>query len=82
MYKEGTDGLSGSEPFDGVYSMSSSQGYIFHKDGTLETVRTDSFKSDERTVKLGTQVYDWKKVSDGIELSTNGTVLYTFVPAN
>ena len=81
VFKEGTDGLSGTELFDGTYSMGDAQGYIFHKDGALETVTTDSLKVDKGTVAMGGQTYDWKPAGDGIELSTNGTLLYTFVPA-
>ncbi len=81
VFKEGTDGLSGTDMFDGTYSMGDAQGYIFHKDGSFETVSTDSLEVDKGTVSMGGQSYDWKPVENGIELSTNGTVLYVFVPA-
>ncbi len=61
--------------------MSASQGYIFHSDGKMETVNTDSFEIDGGTVKMGEERYDWSKSSDGILISTNGTELYTLVPA-
>ncbi len=80
-YKEGTDGLAAGSPFEGVYSMGDAQGYVFHSDGTMETVTTDSLEVMEGTVSMGGQEYDWKSTAGGIELSTNGTLLYTFVPA-
>ncbi len=79
-FKEGTDGLSGSSAFEGTYSMSASQGYIFHSDGTMETINTDSFELDGNTVLLGVDRYDWNASGTGIDISTNGTSLYTLVP--
>ncbi len=83
VYMEGTDGLVGTENFDGVYSMGESTGYIFHKDGTMETVITDNLEVKKKKLILGDEsagTYEWKKTDEGLEVSTNGTVLEVFVP--
>lgn len=80
VYMEGTDGLTGSEPFDGVYQIEGAQGFLFKKDGTLTVITTHECKVDEHTVTFGGGTYDWKAKKDGIELTTNGTYVMTLVP--
>ena len=81
VYMEGTDGLDGSEPFDGVYSMAdSSTGYVFNSDGTLTIISTQECEVDGDSVTFGGSTYGWEAKDGDIELGTNGTVVMTLVP--
>ena len=79
VYMEGTDGLTGSENFDGVYSMSNT-GYVFHADGSLDIISAQECDISKKTVTFAGSVYDWETKDDSIVLSTNGTEVMTLVP--
>ena len=79
VYMEGTDGLTESELFDGVYSMSNT-GYIFSSDGSLDIISTQECSVDKKTVTFAGSEYDWEAKDGMIVLSTNGTEVMTLVP--
>ena len=79
-YMSGTDGLTGSELFDGVYSMGD-QGYIFDSDGTLTVLDVyDDLTVTDSEITFAAQTYDWRVDGDSIILSTNGTDVMTLIP--
>ena len=80
IYMEGTDGLTGTGLFDGIYSMGEKQGYVFHKDGTLDIITTMDFATDGETVTFDGASEDWILKDGRIVISTNGTVVMTLVP--
>ena len=80
VYYEGTDGLTGTELFEGVYGIEGGQGFVFHKDGTLDVVTTHDCKVNEDTVKFAEIQYDWVAKDGKIVFSSNGTVGVTLIP--
>ena len=60
-YMEGTDGLSDSKPFDGVYGViNNGPGYVFYSDGTIEVVTTHEAEVTEDSISFGGLSYTWK----------------------
>ena len=60
-YMEGTDGLAGTEPFDGVYGVvNSGPGYVFYADGSIEVVTTHDAEVTEDSISFGGLEYTWK----------------------
>ena len=80
IYMEGTDGLTGSDLFDGVYEISGAQGFIFSKDGKLEVVTTHDCTIEDGQVTFAGQTYDIEPHDDSIHFITNGTDVMTLVP--
>ena len=60
-YMEGTDGLAGTEPFDGVYGVvNEGPGYVFYSNGTIEVVTTHDAKVTDKKIEFGGLTYKWK----------------------
>ncbi len=82
VYMEGDDGLTGTEPFSGIYGIPGAQGFVFTSDGKVSVITTHSdFKVDKSTVTFATGSYDWRVDNGKIILSTNGTDVMTLVPS-
>ena len=60
-YMEGTDGLAGTEPFDGVYGVvNGGPGYVFYTNGTIDVVTTHDAKVTDKKIEFGGLTYKWK----------------------
>lgn len=82
VYMEGDDGLTGTEPFSGIYGIPGAQGFVFTSDGKVSVITTHSyFKVDKSTVTFANGSYDWLVDNGKIILSTNGTDVMTLVPS-
>ena len=81
IYMEGTDGLLGTDVFDGIYAVSDNYAFIFNADGTLDVLTTQECKVKKKTITIAGAEYDWVENDGNIELSTNGTVVMTLKPA-
>ena len=82
-YMSGTDGLTGTEAFDGVYSMGDTQGFVFHKDGTVDSISTQYAKIEDGSWKQKTAdmgEYQFEEKDGKMEITTNGTHIMTLVP--
>ncbi|SFQ51105.1 hypothetical protein SAMN02910358_02569 [Lachnospiraceae bacterium XBB1006] len=80
VYMEGTDGLTGTDAFDGVYGIENSPGFLFCADGTLTVITTHECEIKKDTVCFGGATYNWEAKDGKIELSSNGTKVMTLVP--
>lgn len=60
-YMEGTDGLSDSKPFDGVYGVvNGGPGYVFYEDGSIDVVTTHEAEVTKDSISFGGLTYTWK----------------------
>ena len=60
-YMEGTDGLTGTEPFDGVYGVvNDGPGYVFYSNGTIDVVTTHEAEVTDKKIEFGGLTYTWK----------------------
>ena len=60
-YMEGTDGLTGTEPFDGVYGVvNNGPGYVFYSNGTIDVVTTHDAEVTDKKIAFGGLEYTWK----------------------
>lgn len=60
-YMEGTDGLSDSKPFHGVYGVvNGGPGYVFYKDGMIDVVTTHEATLTKDSISFGGLEYKWK----------------------
>ena len=76
----GTNGLNGTELFDGLYSMGN-QGYVFKSDGNFSVVALyNDLKVTDDTITFASQNYDYRSEDGKIILSTNGTDVMTLEP--
>jgi len=80
VYMEGTDGLTGTDAFDGVYGIENGPGFLFKKNGTLNVITTHECEIKKDTVSFGGATYNWEAKDGKIELSSNGTKVMTLVP--
>ncbi|SFQ51813.1 hypothetical protein SAMN02910358_02611 [Lachnospiraceae bacterium XBB1006] len=80
VYMEGTDGLTETEAFDGVYGIDNGPGFLFKKNGTLNVITTHECEIKKDTVSFGGATYNWEAKDGKIELSSNGTKVMTLVP--
>ena len=80
VYAEGTDGLAGSENFDGIYLMGG-VGYKFSKDGSLIVIENSSYVIEDDTITFGGMTEEWESKDGKMIFSSNGEVVMTLVPA-
>ena len=80
VYAEGTDGLTGSEAFDGIYLMGD-VGYKFSGDGSLTVIEKSTYTTEGTTISFGGNTEDWEAKDGKLVLSNNGTVVMTLVPS-
>ena len=71
-YMEGTDGLSSSKPFDGVYGVvNGGPGYVFYSNGNIDVVSTHEATLTEDSISFGGLSYEWR-AKDGKILFYDG----------
>ena len=80
-YMEGTDGLMGTEMFDGVYGVfNGGPGYVFHSDGTIDVITTHEATVTDKDISFGGLSYTWEAKDGKILFMDGDTVAITMVP--
>ena len=80
-YMEGTDGLMGTELFDGVYGViNGGPGYVFHSDGTIDVITTHEATVTDKDISFGGLSYTWEAKDGKILFMDGDTVAITMVP--
>ena len=79
VYVDGTNGLGGSDKFDGFYYMDGI-GYKFSNDGSFIVIEKTSYIANEDTITIGFSEYDWDSENGEICISTDGVVEMSLIP--
>lgn len=80
-YMEGSDGLDGGKPFNGVYGVvGNGPGYVFHSDGMIEVVTTHDAEVTDHEIRFGGLSYTWKAKGGKILFYDGDTIAITMVP--